>query len=152
MRDVPKEAAYFREALWLGMASVGDVVSWSDSIIEESSRPDAALVEISCMHKAHPLDVLHVLEFMSQGISTVEALPEVLGRAHAKLVADPRCGRALARGLYGVFVRCDYGVPEELRDIGWFDDAFDLAEQGVYGSVDDVQAALVRFMAQFACG
>jgi len=149
MRDIPREAAYYREALRLGAVSVEDVVSWSDSVIAESSMPDIAFIELSSMGKAHPLDLLHVLQSMSENVSMIEVLAEVLGLAHAKLVADPRYGRALARALYDIYVECDYEVPEELRDIGWFDDAFALAEQGTYGTVDGVQQELLRFTKQF---
>lgn len=112
--------------------------------------PDIAFIQLSSMAKASPLDVLHVLQTISEKVSPLEALPEVLGLAHAKLVADPGYARALARALYGIYVDCAYEVPEKLRDIGGFDDAFDLAEQGTYGTVDGVREELLRFTKQFA--
>jgi hypothetical protein len=150
LRDIPKEAAYCREALRLGAASVADVVSWSDLVIAESPMPDIAFIQLSSMGKASPLDVLHVLQALSETVSALEALPEVLALAHAKLAADPGYARVLARALYGIYVSCGYEVPEELRDIGWFDDAFDLAEQGTYGTADGVREELLRFTKQFA--
>jgi len=150
MRDIQNEAAYLREALRLGAACVGDVVSWSDSVIAESAVPDDAFIEISSMHKAHPLDVLHVLESLSEHVSTIEVLPSVLGLAHEKLVVNPSYGRALAKALYGIYVKCDYNVPDELRDIGWFDDAFDLGAQGTYGSVENALEELLQFTKRFA--
>jgi hypothetical protein len=79
----------------------------------------------------------------------------LVGRVEATQIALDeerlnRDGRDLARALYGIYVKCDYDVPGTLRDIGWFDDAFDLAAQGAFGSVEDVQQQLVEFTKQFA--
>lgn len=149
MKNVSHKAAYLREALWLGLISVVDVVSWSDSIIAECSQPDYAFVELSCMSGASPLDVLNALESLSGDISTIDILPTVLGLAHQRLVQNPGYAMELARCLYGIYVKCNYQVTDELREIGWFDDAFGLAADGSYGSVEQIQEELIEFTAQF---
>jgi len=152
MADTRREAAHLRVALQFGLVTVADVVSWSDSKVQESDWPAPAFLELSSMWKAHPLDVLHVLRSMSEDVPAIQVLPAVLGLAHDRLLTEPAYGRRLAWALYLLYVECGCVVPEELSDIGWFDDAFDLAADGSCGSVEGVQELLLQFTGRFAAG
>ena len=151
MRDIPREAAELRESLRLGLRSVAEAVAWADAVIAESEHPAMTFIELASMQNAHPLDVLSVLSGLSESIPTVEVLPSVLGLAYYKLLADPRRGRSFAHALYSIYaVECSYEVPPALEEIAWFDDAFDLAAEGVVQeTVADVQQHLLNFCRRF---
>lgn len=149
MESISRQATFFREAYRIGAVSLENVVSWSDSVIDRSPTPEYDFIKLSFTANAHPLDALHILESLSGDVPAIDVLPCVIGLAHQKLAEDPSYGRELAKGLYRVYVACDGKVPDELHLIGWFDDAFDLAYQGIYGSIEQIQEELFRFTGRF---
>jgi hypothetical protein len=151
MRDIPREAAELRESLRLGLRSVAEAVAWADAVIGESEHPAMTFIELASMQNAHPLDVLSVLSRLSESIPTVDVLPSVLGLAYHRLGADPRRGRRFARALYSIYAdECSCEVPPALEEISWFDDAFDLAAEGVVReSPNFVQQQLLSFCKRF---
>ena len=101
------------------------------------------------MRKAHPLDVLGVLNTLSSHIPAVEVLPVVLGLSHKRLKTEPAYAPELAHALCSIYAESGYKVPTELTDIGWFADAFVLGKQGTYGSVENAYADLLTFTEGF---
>ena len=57
MEDISLDAAWFREALRLGVCSIDDVVAWSDRSLSERATPSYDFVELPSMQQAHPLDI-----------------------------------------------------------------------------------------------
>jgi len=148
-RNIPLEAAYLREGLHLGVANMDDVVLWSDGVIAESDVAEEPFVDLSFAHKLHPLTVMGKLESLSLEVAVLDVLPALLGLAHKKLTADPEYGKGLARALYQIYVNCGFNIPKELHDIGWFDDAYDLASTGLSGTEEGVFEHLLQFTGKF---
>ena len=82
-------------------------------------------------------------------LSRAEVLPYVLAEAHKRLVIDPGFGKILAEGLYQSWFKSNYDFPENLNLCGHFEDAYSLAESGVFGTVDQINKELLEFTAQF---
>ena len=141
MRNLEREAACLREALQLGLLGVRDVVAWSDSVIAETDTPSNALIELSSMWKADRPDAVAVLDSLCKDVPASEVWPAVLRLAYQRLLSEPGYSRQFARAMY--FFAVDHGYPSAAW---WFDDAFDLAEQGIDGSVEDVQRQLLEFV------
>jgi hypothetical protein len=141
MRDIAREAAELREALRLGLRSVRDVIEWSDSIIAKSDKPSMALIDLSSMWNANRPDVVSALNSISRDVPAADVVPSVLTLVYRRLVADPGYGMEFAREMYRLAV--EHGYPLEPL---WFDDAFDLAEQGVCGTVENVREELLEYV------
>jgi hypothetical protein len=148
-RNIPLEAAYFREALRIGVATLDEVVLWSDQIIAESEVAEDPFVELSFALNRHPLTAISQLESLSLGIETLSVLPVILGLAYRKLLADPQYGKVLAKALCRICVQHGFNLPIELRSIYGFDDAYDLASAGHFGTEEGVLENLRQFTSQF---
>lgn len=148
MRNIAQEAAYYREALRLGACIISDVITWSDSVLAESDEPRMSFIDLSMMGQTHSLEVLRLLNQLSKGIRAISVLPTVLAAAHDRLVLEPDYGPSLAKGLYDIYVSEDGSVPDELNLIGWFDDQYSLAQEGIYSEHETYQR-LLDFTAGF---
>jgi hypothetical protein len=144
-----RAAAKLRIGLKLGLVTIRDVVKWCDSQIASRDQPEEALLDLALMNDAHPQDVFGKLLELSESVSAVEALPGVLADGVEQLRSNPGLGPVVARGLYQIYVDADYEVPSELLPIGRFDDEYDLAKQGSYGTEEQVFEALLTFAEGF---
>lgn len=148
-RDIPLEAAYLREALRHGVATVDDVVVWSDAVIAESEVAVEPFSALSFPRTQNPLAVANVLEPLSLEISPVDVLPTVLGLAHRKLVESPDYGPTLAKSLWRTYMNSGHTVPRALAEIRNFDDRYDLALGGFRETVAGVYEDLLEFTKPF---
>ena len=149
MEDISLDAAWFREALRLGVCSIDDLVAWSDRSLSERATPSYDFVELSSMQHAHPLDILGKLSVLAKGISTATVLPAVLGSAHVLLKNDPSFGPGLAAALEQIASELNYNLPDDLRSMVGFSDEYALARHGHYGTEHDVYCELLEFTGKF---
>jgi len=145
-----RDAAALRVGLRLGLLKVENVVKWADEQIETLDAPPATLLDLSLMGDSPPADVHGRLREISVDVPSLEILPSVLAKGIDQLRADPGLGPMVARGLFELYVEANYEVPPELREIGRLDDAYSLAEQGTYGTMEEAFRDLLAFAAQFA--
>ena len=147
---VGEQIAYFREALELQVIGVSDVVHWADGQIGGQEDPAYELIELALMTGSNRYDTAsQLLRVGTPSLSRAEILPYVLAEAHKRLVIDPGFGKVLAEGLYQSWVKSNYDFPDNLNLCGSFEDAYALAESGVFGTVDQIDKELLEFTAQF---
>ena len=144
-----REAATLRVGLQLGLVSVREVVGWADEQIAATDTPPEALLDLALMAHANHLDVLSRLRGLSTTVPSLDVLPRALKTGLHRLREDPSLGPVVARGLYQLFVEANYEVPDELRQIGQFEDAYALAKQGSYGTEEGVFRELLTFASRF---
>ncbi len=134
----------------LGVFGVTEVVQWADNQIATQEAPGYELIELSLMSNANRYEIANQLTRVgTPTLSRADVLPCLLAEAHKKLLKEPDFGKVLAEGLYRFWSLSNYELPENLSPCGFFDDAYSLAESGVYGSTDQVYRELLEFSSQF---
>jgi hypothetical protein len=125
-------------------------VHWADGQIGSQTDPAYELIELALMTGSNRYDTAsQLLRVGTPTLSRAEVLPYVLAEAHKRLVIDPGFGEILAVGLYQSWFKSNYDFPESLNFCGYFQDAYSLAESGIFGTVDQIDRELLKFMARF---
>ena len=146
------EAAELSVATRLALVTAAEVVSWADRWILMEDEPCEPLLDLCTMENAHPQDVIRVLDSLAGHYRVVDQIPRALRRAPELLEAGIPFGRTLAKAMFQLYVDEGYDVPEELGQMSWFDDAFDLAREGLTGTEEEVLCELRAFVASVASG
>lgn len=138
-------ADYFSIGLYLNLCSLAEIIDWADKLIEESNHPEDWMIELSTSAYKHPLDVMHLLDFIpgEQDLEiSFRLVIAKLGKVYPILLPDN--GRfaklehsKLLRSLYHLIL--DNSPLEELRGaIYQIDLDLDYVEQG-YGDWSVIQ-------------
>lgn len=148
--SVEDQIAYLQVALELQVLDVPDIVRWADDQISADECPAYELIELALMGGSNQYDIAsQLLRVGTPSLNRAEVLPYVLAKAHGKLLLDRDFGKVLAQGLFLSWVHSNYDFPDHLRLCGYFEDAYSLAENGVAGTVDQINQELLEFTAQF---
>jgi len=138
-------ADYFSICLYLNLCSLAEIIDWADKLIEESNHPEEWMIELSTSAYKHPLDVMHLLDFIpgEQDLEiSFRLVIAKLGKVYPILLPDNgRFAKAehskLLRSLYHLVL--DNSPSDELRGaIYQIDLDLDYVEQG-YGDWSVIQ-------------
>jgi hypothetical protein len=140
--SLDREAASLRVLCLLGTARLPEAIAWADEWVLRLDHPPYDLIEISISRDVKT--AIHHLEQLSLSIGDFEAIRLALPRLIHHCLTEVE-SRELARFLYGLAVKHRYQVPDEFKFTLWYDEEFDLAEQGTYGILQDVNR---RFLAE----
>jgi hypothetical protein len=142
---VKETAEYFHYGLMLGLHSVRDAMAWIDTIIDAEPVPDIALIEASLSGSRGPRAVADWLAQVP-GEFDKQKVAKLLMRAMLeRLNQDPEQAQRIARWLYEMALE----APDEAENEMWyFDDALELASDGIYGDVNEIRNELVTFLAR----
>jgi hypothetical protein len=139
MVPTPDDFEVKRLQLDYGLISVPDVISWADGIIAESDVPENAIIDLALSGKKTPDDIVFQLAKLAIGCDRYRAMRFVLGQMHLALQKNRTLGRGFAHKLLQFAVdNFHREFPENLMFIYCIDDEYDLAEQGLHGSIDSV--------------
>ena len=139
-------------ALGQGFASPHEVVAWVDGLIVDSATTDPSLADAS-LSERDLNGLISALERFAEKtcIDNMEELwAMVLGEFNLWFSDHPRDGPAIARVLFRMAQDGEVPGAEAEAEMGWFDDAYDLAIAGIHGRVERVEAELRVFLAQYA--
>jgi hypothetical protein len=142
-------AAVFAVGLLEGFVRREDVVLWADSRIESTDAPPEWLLDLSLSHNFHILDLVGLLNRVSEGVdpvSTCRAVYALLPEVGA--YTFDRAASFAAR-LYGITYVCFKGdwSHELLSTADQLADEFELLRGGyVRATEGEVVAALQRFV------
>jgi hypothetical protein len=151
MPTLNEDAAFLRLALVHGVVSVAEVVAWADAEIAALERPHPVLIEISTSGRRTPGEVAAELDPLASGCDDVKQMDRLFAAMYHTLSHDFEASRRIASTLYsfalsGMMPSGDASEGAML----YFDDALDLAFDGVYGTVDGVVHEMLRFLAPYA--
>jgi len=149
MPSLRTTAQAFSAALKVGLIGPEEVIPWVDSLIEEDPQtPPYPLIEASLA--GHDRNFLiEALQRFPGPLDPAKARRLLFGQMHRALLNDGRFAKPIAHHLLWMAVNRD--VPNAEAE-GWmfaFDDDLDLAEAGIFGSPQEVLAALRKFLAEF---
>ncbi len=77
------------------------------------------------------------------------AIRVIMGRMYELLRKYPERAREFSRFLEYFWIQQEYDVPEDMSFIAGIEDEFQLAEQGVYGTVEEATRSLLDNLAQY---
>lgn len=130
-----EQALVFAEALETGVADADEVIVWADGVIMETPRPDLALCEASLMRRKPRAELASALRHVEgdepRGEVVRGLLIERLLSTHA---AGELPAERLARWVFQDAISDEAGWGDFWNEAVRYDDALDLALQGVYGS------------------
>lgn len=148
--SVNEQISYLKIGTELGIFSVPDVVQWADDHIATQEDPAYELIELALMSESDRYEIAdQLVRIGAPSLNRAETLPCLLAEAHKRLLHDPDFGRVLAEGLYRLWSVSSHELPEILSPCGYFDDAYSLAESGVYGTTDQINRELLEFTSRF---
>ena len=149
MKPYAQEAENLRLLFVAGIASADDVVAWADRTISTLPEYDDDLVDIS-LGATVPRDEMNSrLCRVSWGADQFVAIRNLAGRMHRTLLSDRSRAGHFARLLDLFWVDSNFKVPEDLAFMARIGDAYALAEQGTWGSLNEVIDELIVVTARF---
>lgn len=152
MPDVKQQAEALRAGLLAGYVGPDDVIAWADGLLVSGDVPEPELIEVS-LAVGKPIDELaRALSAVRGKVCRPRLARVILGQMAAAVRRDPATGRGVARQLFQMWLDDLVPSPAARAQMGRLDDAFDLAESGAWGALEEVQAELVEFLSEWAEG
>lgn len=125
---------------------VRDAIAWADRQIAEASHPHPALIDIALAHNRRREDVEALLAAIPGSVDAVSVMRLCLGDMLEAVERDPRLAADAARWLYHAALREELPEAEFGLEAYAVEDAFSLAEQGIYGTVGEARDRLLAFL------
>ena len=135
--------------LRLGILDVNDVESWVNAEIAKTEAPSDELVELAYSRNESIQNIYSMLSGMENESKDYEVIRHLLSQVKEEQLLNIEFCRRLAKCLYGVWVDNDYEAPEDLNLIGFLDDEYSLASQGMYGTLEDWHSEFKNFIYKF---
>ena len=150
LSEFKQNAEALRVGLLAGYISPAEVVAWADGVIAAGDVPGPELIEVS-LGGGLPVDELaRTLNAIRGEVSPIQLARTILCQMAAAFRRDPTTGRAIARLLYQMYLDDLVPSSEARVQMSRLDDAFNLAESGASGTIQEVQTELAEFLSQWA--
>lgn len=142
-------AEFFRLGLSLGTCDVSQVVRWAEKVVEREAKPNHAFIEL-CLANNQTVSAVKSLLIDVPGTLT-ENLPlrMLLGHCWHIVSRHPEQGVRLLRPLY--LLGCLEHFESDIQDaLVCLEDELCLAEDKVFGSMEDMMKRFCVFLQPFA--
>lgn len=140
------EAERLRLGIRGGWLKIDEAVSWADRQIERTQQPPLALVDLALAHNRTREEVAALLEAIPGSADLVAVMRSSLNDLLDAVEREPRLAPDAARWLEAAAIRGELPESEFGSEAFELDDAFALAEQGSYGTVEQARDRLVAFL------
>lgn len=141
-----QDAARQMVLMEVGVATIGDVVSWADQAIVSSERPHPLLIDVSLADVERYHDVYGLLRQLAGGVSRFDALRYALPAIREAILSGRLPADRVASSLY-VYLCGQYSeIPEDMRYLYIADDEFYLAVVEKYGDRAEVEKKFLDAM------
>jgi hypothetical protein len=139
-------AEAFALAIDAGLMQAGLAVQWACDLLADELTTDEGVVEVAGLaNDAHPLDVAAALRKLARSPGSDRSFREALGLGLSFIRDQPRRWPDVTLALENLATRGL--VPDEISgECLAFDDRRRLAEEGVYGDVNEVRLELLSFL------
>lgn len=146
MEPSPK---FYGMGLWLGILSPNDIQSWVNTEITNSSNPSDIFIELAYSSNKGVKDIYSLVSSIDDPSEDYRVLRNLLGFIKDSDLDNLEFCRKLARGLYDIWSQNNYESPDDLKLIGFLDDEYSLAAQGINGTLDGWHIAIKEFVHGF---
>lgn len=148
MSDLKEQAQALRIGYVAGYVAPTEIIAWADDIIARSAVAVPEIIRVSLSGDQPAAELAAALDGIPGEVRPERVVDLVLCEMARAIRRDPGLGRILARTLYEMYL--DGLVSDESKgEMGYFDDAFDLAANGAYGTVEQVQAKMIAFLSKW---
>lgn len=147
-RPYSNDAIELKLGLEAGVIEAREVVAWADRVIEEHEYDDD-VANLSLAAGASRKEMMSLLAPLIDRGQEWQAMRRTLRRMHQALLEEPSRAHEFARYLESFWIRQGYDGPADMTFMAGIEDEFQLAEQGVYGTVNDATKSLVDALARF---
>ena len=146
MRESPK---YFALGLKLGLLDGNQVQNWVIEQIRTNDSPSDMFLDLAYLDDSDVKEMYSKLLAMPDDRDDFNVLRGLLSIVQDTQLNNLDFCKQLAEGLYAVYVENNYECPSDFNEIGFLDDAFCLAMQNTYGSLEDAHRDLIEFVHSF---
>ncbi|WP_017810009.1 hypothetical protein [Leptospira alstonii] len=137
----------FRIALISGYIQVSSVIDWADSKIQNGSD-DYIYIEIATTYNIN--DMVSVLRQTAGEFDPQKVVRGFLGVLYNHYKNNPSDIEKIVRTLYQILLEFESSMTDNERGtIYQLDDGYDLASQGIYGSMEEVSLELGAFLNEY---
>ena len=150
--DLKLQAELLRIGILGGYVSPEEAVAWADALIETSVSARADLIEVSLSGGKRGEDVAHALAQVVGEVGEEELRHAFLRHMADVVFSQPAKGRNVARTLYRLALEGGAPTWEAESAMLTFDDAYDLAESGIFSTPEGVAEELREFLAEWRPG
>jgi len=149
MREIEQLPKYQAFGLSLGILSVSDIQAWVDARIKETESPSEQLIDLAFSKDKKGYDLHSVLLSIDNAGDKYEIVRALLAKVNDSDLSQLKYCRNLAKLLEHFAIDCNYDVPDDLNAIYGFDDEYNLAEQGIYSSLESWYEDFKNFVIGF---
>jgi hypothetical protein len=146
MNNLKETAEVYRLGLLIGFFTVSDAVLWADSIISSEKKPHIAIINIAMSRNEHPEDIARQLDALPGKFDSKVVSRQLVRLMSEKLTQDEKQAHHIAHCLYQMVLYDMSPGPEAERSMRYFDDALDLASQGIHGNPAKIIEELKVFL------
>jgi len=147
-RDMDTSAKYHKMGLLLGILRPSEVQIWVDEQISKEGAPSEILIELAFVGN-NINELISLLSQIETDTDDYVVVKQLLAEIKDEDILDIKFCRRLADSLFNLYVQNDYEAPEELAEIAFFDDSYELADKGLYGSIDSWHSEFKSFVGSF---
>ena len=148
MRPYSLEAFELKMSIEAGVVDASEVISWADQTLAQCDYDDD-LANISMASKASCQDLISLLEHIIDKRDKIPAMRRVMGRIYRVLKHQPERAYSFTHFLERFWIDQAYDVPEDMNFICGIDDEFALAQQGVYGNLNELTKSLIDNLSKY---
>jgi hypothetical protein len=142
-------AEFFRLGLSLGTCDVSQVVRWAEKVVEREEKPNHAFIELCLANNKSVSAVQSLLTDLPGTLTTGLPLRMLLGHCWHIASCDLVRGERLLRPLYLLVCLEDF-ESDIYYALVCLEDELCLAQDKVFGSVEDVMKKFCAFLQPFA--
>ena len=135
----------FSIALTNGLVDINEVIKWADNIIINDKEPDFFIIELSlCGHKK-TIDIVSLLnEYIGQEKPQISGRV-ILGFLYRQYLAGYITLKKVVGSINWIVWQADLTDEEKSLMYG-LDEDYDCAEEGIYGTIEEVEKETLRFL------
>jgi hypothetical protein len=148
MRPYSQEAHELKLGLEAGVVERDEIVDWADRILCEYDYDDD-VANLAMGRKAADKELMILLGAVIDRRDEVAAMRRVMGRMSVILRQHPERAHEFTRFLENFWIQQGYDVPDDMSFLWGIEDEFALAQQGVYGTVEEVTESLLTNLARY---
>lgn len=142
-------AEFFRLGLSLGTCDVSQVVCWAEKVVEREEKPNHAFIELCLANNKSVSAVQSLLTDIPGTLTKGLALRMLLGHCWHIASCSPVRGERLLRPLY-LLVSSEDFESDIYYALVCLEDELYLAQDKVFGTVEDVIKKFCAFLQPFA--
>jgi hypothetical protein len=144
-RDILTTLRLVRAGLASGLLTKEEVIDWADNIITKDEKPDIFFIDLALSSSKSKNDIIHYFnEFLNFEKPVVQGRP-LLGLLYKQYKSEQLNLEQTVRILFGLKSEAVFTRTEE-SFIYSIDNEFDLAQDNIHGSIENVRAKNERFL------